>query len=38
MTMTKRFYCLMILSTMLLLTACSLKTDSDRLNDYPIAK
>lgn len=36
--MTKHFYCLMILATMLLLTACILKTDSNRLDDYPLSE
>lgn len=38
MTMTKRFYCLIILATMLSLTSCSLKTDSNRLDDYPLSE
>ena len=36
--MTKHFYRLMLLAAILLLTACSLKTDSDRLGDYPLSE
>ncbi|MBD5510651.1 MAG: hypothetical protein HDR08_05295 [Lachnospiraceae bacterium] len=38
MTMTKRFCYLAVLSAMLFLTACSLKTDSNRLDDYPLSE
>ena len=38
MTMTKRFCYLAVLSAMLFLTACNPKTDSNRLDDYPLSE